>query len=124
VPDHVRDEVRVEADVAEASCAKKYVQRAQTAYEHAWDRFTRFLAGRGWTTAEGPVALFDHSAAWLRRHRVLLPGVSVLARQVPAARETAEARLHAELAAAARRIDQGLLPATGGLRYAKTCWPG
>jgi Domain of unknown function (DUF4158) len=61
-------------------CVKKYVQRPQTAYEHAWEirtrygyrpfedaevagRFGRFLAGRAWTHAEGPVALFDQSVA-------------------------------------------------------------
>jgi hypothetical protein len=37
------------------------------------------------------VALFEQAAGWLRRNRVLLPGVTVLARQVAAARETAEA---------------------------------
>ena len=98
---------------------------AATAYEHAWEirtrygyrpfedaevagRFGRFLAGRAWTHAEGPVALFDQSVAWLRRNRALLPGVSVLARQVSAARETAETRLHTELAGAAHRVDPGL----------------
>lgn len=112
-------------DIGDASGVKKYVQRPQTAYEHAWEirtrygyrpfedaevagRFGRFLAGRAWTHAEGPVALFDQSVAWLRRNRVLLPGVSVLARQVSAAREAAETRLHAELAAAAQRVDPGL----------------
>ena len=42
----------------------------------------RFLDGRAWTHAEGPVALFEHAVGWLRRNRVLLPGVTVLARQV------------------------------------------
>jgi Domain of unknown function (DUF4158) len=101
------------------------VQRPQTAYEHAWEirthygyrpfedaevagRFGRFLAGRAWTHAEGPVALFDQSVAWLRRNRVLLPGVSVLARQVSEAWEAAETRLHTELTAAAHRVDPGL----------------
>jgi hypothetical protein len=110
-------------DVADASCVKKYVQRTQTAYEHAWEirdrygyrsfddadsAFARFLDGRAWTHAEGPVALFDHAVGWLRRNRMLLPGVSVLARQVAAAREAAEARLYEALATAARRVDTGL----------------
>jgi len=51
------------------------------------------------------VALFDHATGWLRRNRVLLPGVTVLARQVAATREAAEARLYEALAAAARRVD-------------------
>ena len=54
------------------------------------------------------MALFDHAVGWLRRNRVLLPGVTVLARQVAAAREAAEARLYEALAAAARSVDPGL----------------
>jgi hypothetical protein len=104
---------------------KKYVQRPQTPYEHAWEirdrygyrsfddpgcagAFARFLEGRAWTHVEGPVALFEQAAGWLRRNRVLLPGVTVLARQVAAARETAEARVYAALAAATRSVDPGL----------------
>ena len=54
------------------------------------------------------MALFEQAAGWLRRNRVLLPGVTVLARQVAAARETAEARVYAALAAATRSVDPGL----------------
>jgi hypothetical protein len=112
-------------DIGDASCVKKYVHRPQTLYEHAWEirdrygyrsfedqdrveAFARFLDGRAWTHAEGPVALFDHAVGWLRRNRVLLPGVTVLARQVAAAREAAQARLHEALLAAARRVDRQL----------------
>ncbi|WP_240799166.1 DUF4158 domain-containing protein [Streptomyces sp. A0958] len=42
--------------------------------------FRTFLHGRAWTNAEGPVALFNQSVHWLRRNRVLSPGVGVLAR--------------------------------------------
>jgi hypothetical protein len=52
--------------------------------------------------------LFDHSVGWLRRHRVLLPGVSVLARQVSEVRVIAEKRLHTTVAKAARRADPAL----------------
>jgi hypothetical protein len=112
-------------EIGDASCVKKYVQRPQTPYEHAWEirdrygyrsfddpgcaeAFARFLEGRAWTHVEGPVALFGQAAGWLRRNRVLLPGVTVLARQVATARETAEARLYAALAAATRSADPGL----------------
>jgi TnpA family transposase len=114
-----------ELEIGDASCVKKYVQRPQTPYEHAWEirdrygyrsfddqgcaeAFARFLDGRAWTHAEGPVALFEQATGWLRRNRVLLPGVTVLARQVAAARETAEVRLYAALAAAARSADPSL----------------
>jgi hypothetical protein len=42
--------------------------------------------------AEGPEALFDHAVGWLRKNRVLLPGVSVLARQVARFRAIRSAR--------------------------------
>jgi hypothetical protein len=109
---------------------RRYTEREKTAYEHAWEiehafgyhkyddpgwsrKFRTFLYGRAWTHAEGPVALFNHATAWLRRHRVLLPGVSVLARQVSAARVAAEDRLHATVARATFRADPALPPALG-----------
>src|SRR5664279_3657289 len=108
--------------IGDASCVKKYGQRPQTPYEHAWEirdqygyqsfddlscaeAFVRFLDGRAWTHAEGPVALFEHATGWLRRNRVLLPGVTVLARQVAAAREAATCRASAAPPAAARSVD-------------------
>ncbi|GAU71419.1 transposase TnpA [Streptomyces sp. NBRC 110611] len=54
------------------------------------------------------MALFNHAVGWLRRNRVLLPGVSVLARQVSEVRTIAEKRLHATVAKAARRADPSL----------------
>ena len=80
-----------ELEIGDASCVKKYAQRPQTPYEHAWEirdrygyrsfddqgcaeAFARFLDGRAWTHAEGPVALFEQATGWLRRNRVLLPG--------------------------------------------------
>ncbi|MCQ4083913.1 Tn3 family transposase [Streptomyces sp. RB6PN25] len=111
--------------VEDASCVKRYTERQMTAYEHAWEirdaygyrqfedaewgrRFRTFLHGRAWTHAEGPVALFNQAVGWLR-HRVLLPGVSVLARQVAEVRKVAENRLYATVANATRRAD-GALP--------------
>jgi Domain of unknown function (DUF4158) len=64
--------------------------------------------GRAWTHPEGPVALFNHAVAWLRRNRVLLPGASVLARQVAEARAVADRRLHTTVSRAVRRADPSL----------------
>lgn len=57
------------------------------------------------------MSLFNHAVTWLRRHRVLLPGVSVLARQVSEARTAAERRLYQSVARAAHRVDPQLAPA-------------
>ncbi|MGY3064199.1 TnpA family transposase [Streptomyces sp. TE3672] len=125
VPWAVVDYLAEQLGVEDASCVKRYTERQMTPYEHAWEirdaygyrdfedagwgrRFRTFLHGRAWTHAEGPVALFDHAVAWLRRHRVLLPGVSVLARQVSEVRAVAEKRLHATVARAAHRADAAL----------------
>jgi hypothetical protein len=85
-------------NIADSSCVKAYGDRAKMVYEHSWEirrrfgyheftdrewsqRFGTFLYGRAWTHPESPIALFNHAAGWLRRHRVLLPGVGVLARR-------------------------------------------
>ncbi len=91
-----------------------------TAYEHKWQireaygfralddeavtaEFRTFLDGRAWTHTEGPAALFDQAVGWLRRNRVLLPGITVLVRLVATVREAAAERTYAELAAACAR---------------------
>ncbi|MBN6058608.1 Tn3 family transposase, partial [Nonomuraea sp. RK-328] len=63
----------------------------------------------------GPVALFEQSVAWLRRHRVLLPGVTVLERLVGSVRERADVRMYAVVAKQVRRADAGLPAALSGL---------
>lgn len=65
----------------------------------------QFLDGRAWTHAEGPGALFDHGVGWLRRNRVLLPGITVLIRLVVTVREAAAQRMQTTLAAAATAVD-------------------
>jgi hypothetical protein len=104
--------------IADASYVKRYTARAKTAYEHAWEirgaygfrafedpgaaaEFRLFLEGRAWTHAEGPYLLFGQAVAWLRRNRVPLPGVSVLARLVASVRDSAADRMHRALADAA-----------------------
>ncbi|GAB3002398.1 Tn3-like element Tn3 family transposase [Streptomyces pseudoechinosporeus] len=125
VPWPVVEHLAGQLGIEDASCVKRYADRRQTVYDHAWEireaygyhlfedhaqgrKFRAFLHGRAWTHAEGPKALFDHSVGWLRRNRVLLPGVSVLARQVAEVRGVAERRLHATVAKAARRADAAL----------------
>jgi hypothetical protein len=121
VIEHLAAQLRIE----DPSVVKRYTERLKTAYEHAWEirdaygyhpfedpewgrKFRTFLHGWAWTGAEGPVALFNQAVGWLRRNRVLLPGVSVLARQVASVRQVAEKRLYATVAGAARRADASL----------------
>lgn len=126
VPWPVVEHLAGQLGIEDASCVKRYTDRRQTVYDHAWEireaygyhqyedhaqgrKFRAFLHGRAWTAhAEGPKALFDHSVGWLRRNRVLLPGVSVLARQVAEVRRIAEERLHATVAKEVRRADAAL----------------
>ncbi|MFF4763356.1 Tn3 family transposase [Streptomyces sp. NPDC001292] len=125
VPWPVVEHLAVQLGIEDPSCVKRYTERLKTAYEHSWEirdaygyhpyedaesgrKFRTFLHGRAWTHAEGPVALFNQAVGWLRRNRVLLPGVSVLARQVSEVRTIAEKRLHATVARAAHRADPAL----------------
>ncbi|MER6599727.1 Tn3 family transposase [Streptomyces parvus] len=125
VPWSVVEYLAEQLGIEDPSCVKRYSERSKTAYEHAWEirdaygyhqfedhewgrKFRAFLHGRAWTHAEGPVALFNQAVGWLRRNRVLLPGASVLAKQVAAVRSVTEKRLYATVAGAARRADASL----------------
>nr|WP_272919183.1 hypothetical protein [Streptomyces sp. SID8352] len=59
--------------------------------------------------------MFNHAVTWLRKNRVLLPGVSVLARQVSEARTAADRRLYEAVARATVRADAALAPALAEL---------
>jgi TnpA family transposase len=95
----------------------RYARREQTHREHAGeiqrvygyrdfsDRSAQaelgvWLHARAWTTAERPSVLFDLATARLIDAKVLLPGASVLARLIAAARDQATERLYATLAGA------------------------
>lgn len=101
--------------VEDASVVKRYGARRATPYEHSQEITRRygyleasdpvvaveleaFVASRAWLTDDGPVTLFDRSVAWLRDRKVLLPGVSVLARLVARVRAEQSDRLHDTIA--------------------------
>lgn len=115
VPKAVVDFVASQLGIADGSVLGSYAERPKTPYEHRWEiarvygyrrlsepetvaDFKAFLTARAWTRAERPTQLFDQGVAWLRAERVLLPGVSVLARLVAEARGTAGDRLYSVLA--------------------------
>jgi hypothetical protein len=124
--------------VPDASVVKAYSKRAATQWEHtaeirltfgyvdftAMERGLRdFLTARAWTRPERPTALFDQAVTWLRTARVLLPGVSVLARLVAEVRAEAADRLYQILAGTVQvqlrsRLD-GLLVVPTGARVSE-----
>jgi hypothetical protein len=92
-----------------------YAERPKTAYEHQWEirrecgyrdfasgelELREFLAARVWALEEGPRALFDRAVLWLIEQRVLLPGITVLARLVADVRAGEHERIHGLLAEA------------------------
>jgi hypothetical protein len=132
VPWPVVEYLAAQLGIADAWCVKRYTARAKTAYEHAWEirdaygfrafedpdaaaDLREFLEGRAWTHAEGPYRLFGQAVGWLRRNRVLLPGVTVLSRLVASVRDGAAGRMHRALADAAAAADPGLPSRLRGL---------
>ena len=125
VPTVAIDYVTGQLGIADPSCLKAYAARAKTRLEHQWEiaraygyrdfalaeaELSGWIADRAWTTGDGPRPLFVGAVAWLRERRVLLPGVSVLARCVATVREATTQRLWDTLAARpspaqARRLD-------------------
>ena len=106
-------------------CVEQYLIRTKTRYEHAWEitdadgfrafdsaevvgEFRQFLEGRAWALTEGPASLFTEAVGWLRRHLVLLPGISVLMRLINSVRDDASTRLHGTLVEACEQYDVDL----------------
>ncbi len=98
-----------------------------TPLEHAWEirreygyrdfaeaeeELKSFLSARCATSAEGPKALFDGATAWLAERKVLLPGVTTLARLVASLRAEAAEQLALQIV---KGIDVGLRDRLNGL---------
>ena len=93
---------------------KGYRARPKTVYEHQWkiveaydyrpwdaNTLTEvrvFIAARAWASVEGPTRLFERAVGWLREHKILLPGITVLARLVSEVRAEQADRFHTTLA--------------------------
>jgi hypothetical protein len=138
VPVELLNYLAEQLQIDDPSCVKSYGEREKTPFEHVWeirevdnwhefstraDELGEWIEGRAWTTGDGPKALFDASVGWLRERRVLLPGVSTLARLVAGRREAATGRLWETLFSLLtdeqKVLLDGLLEVEEGRRYSR-----
>jgi len=126
VPSSVITHVAAQVGVDDTSCLLLYGRRPTTWREHAGEiqraygyrdfsdpaehvRLVRWLYARAWLSAEAPSLLFDLATARLVERKVLLPGVTVLARLVASVRDRVQARLWRLLAAAPDDVQRARL---------------
>jgi hypothetical protein len=77
------------------------------------EELTLFVYSRAWTHGDGLTVLFEHATAWLRRERVLLPGVSVLARLARRHRDVTPIQIGASSELSACGLDPDFDPHIG-----------
>lgn len=114
VPGDVLDFVAGQLGLADPSQVKRYTEREKTRFEHQWEirrargyrefagaeeEFSGWVAARSRATADGPKAIFTDGVAWLRERKVLLPGVTTLARLVASVCGESTRQMSEELAA-------------------------
>jgi TnpA family transposase len=135
VPAPVLEFVAGQLGVADPLVVNKYGERAKTLSDHqieirraeglrdfteAQEELAGWVAARSWTSGDGPKAIFLDALTWMRERKILLPGVSRLARLVARVRDDTTHRLWAELerllTPGQRRILDGLLEVAPGLR--------
>lgn len=93
VPTAVVDFDAVQVGLADPSCVKQHMEPKQTRFEHQWEiaevysfvtyasmwaELMEWVNREEWTSNAGPQTLFFAVVAWLRRRRVLWPGVGAL----------------------------------------------
>ncbi|MFV2197854.1 Tn3 family transposase [Nocardiopsis sp. LOL_012] len=112
VPGAVLEFVADQLDIEDPSQVKRYTERRETPFDHQRDirraygwsdfasaegEFAAWVAARSWTSGDGPKAIFTDGVGWLRERKVLLPGVTTLARRVAKVRDDTTKRLWGEL---------------------------
>jgi hypothetical protein len=141
VPRVVAEYAAEQLGVDDPSCLKEYGERLQTHYEHAWEiqdllgfrdfadaeaQVTAFVASRVAATRDSRRELFDRAVLWLIEERVLLPGISTLARLVREIQrsglENINAAVVAPVPAHMRRELIGTLEVLDGKRVSTLEW--
>lgn len=112
VPGAVLEFVAGQLQVEDPWLVKAYTERRETPFEHqrdirrvygwkdfaaAEEEFVVWATARSWTSGDGPKAIFTDGVGWLRERRVLLPGVTTLARLVARVRDDTTKRLQGVL---------------------------
>lgn len=114
VPVNVVNYLASQLNIIDTNCLSHYLHRVNTQWEHTqiikesygyrdfnsqpqhW-QLIRWLYERAWVSAESPRVLFDITTAKLLENKILLPGVTVLAKLISLVRERVEQRLYFHL---------------------------
>lgn len=114
VPANVINYLAFQLNITDTNCLDHYLERSNTQWQHTeiikqyygyqdfnsqpqhW-RLVRWLYERAWVSAESPSILFDVTTAQLLENKILLPGVTILARLITTIREKVQQRLYIKL---------------------------
>lgn len=114
VPTNVINYLAPQLNISNTNCLSQYLKRIRTHWEHIEEikyhysyqdfnsqpqhwRLIRWLYERAWVSAESPSMLFDVTTANLLENKILLPGVTILARLITTIRERVQQRLYIKL---------------------------
>jgi TnpA family transposase len=111
LPTNVINYLAPQLNITDINCLDHYLERGNTQWEHTeiikeyygyrdfnsqpqyW-RLIRWLYERAWVSAESPSVLFDVTTVQLLENKILLPGVTTLAKLISSVRERVQHRLY------------------------------